>query len=295
MSRSVICVVRSVGERTTDACVKALEAQTGQEPEVLGELSFRDTVRRCFTSALESGEPLLLTCDADVLPYAGCVDELLMLDRQVPQNYFQIVGDVDDHLFGRTRNGGLRLYRADWLERALRLLEHSDSVRPESGLILPMAKKGHPSAYSDAVLGLHAAHQSRSDVYRTAKFFAHKHAQSVAELAALWRTGGPESDFAVALEGLCAGLVDDAVGPDVGLRRGGRALVDNELPALSVADETEILNGLPPTLPSMRWATYPTPVTLHGRFDEFRRRGDSFAADTVARLLRRALRFVEPN
>ena len=164
MSRSVICVVRSVGERTTDACVKALEAQTGQEPEVLGELSFRDTVRRCFTSALESGEPLLLTCDADVLPYAGCVDELLMLDRQVPQNYFQIVGDVDDHLFGRTRNGGLRLYRVDWLERALRLLEHSDSVRPESGLILPMAKKGHPSAYSDAVLGLHAAHQSRSDV-----------------------------------------------------------------------------------------------------------------------------------
>lgn len=205
MSRSVICVVRSVGERTTDACVKALEAQTGQEPEVLGELSFRDAVRRCFTSALESGEPLLLTCDADVLPYAGCVDELLMLDRQVPQNYFQIVGDVDDHLFGRTRNGGLRLYRVDWLERALRLLEHSDSVRPESGLILPMAKKGHPSAYSDAVLGLHAAHQSRSDVYRTAKFFAHKHAQSVAELAALWRTGGPESDFAVALEGSAPG------------------------------------------------------------------------------------------
>ena len=105
-----------------------------------------------------------------------------MLDRQVPQNYFQIVGDVDDHLFGRTRNGGLRLYRVDWLERALRLLEHSDSVRPESGLILPMAKKGHPSAYSDAVLGLHAAHQSRSDVYRTAKVFAHKHAQAVAEL-----------------------------------------------------------------------------------------------------------------
>ena len=98
-------------------------------------------------------------------------------------------------------------------------------------------------------------------MYRTAKVFAHKHAQSVAELAALWRTGGPESDFAVALEGLCAGLVDDAVGPDVGLRRGGRALVDNELPALSVADETEILNGLPPTLPSMRWATYPTPVS----------------------------------
>ena len=68
-----------------------------------------------------------------------CVDEL-DVDRQVPQN-FSDRGDVDITSLGVTKWWTSVVSRR-LAGAGVTATQHSDSVRPESGLILPMAKKG---------------------------------------------------------------------------------------------------------------------------------------------------------
>ena len=155
----IACVVRTVGERTTDLCAELLEKDLGQAPERISIPVHRDMVQRCFEYALEQEADVLITVDADVLPYKGGASELLRLYRTVPSNTFVIVPRIDDHLLGKERVGGLRLYRVSLLRKALELLPTSSNVRPESSLMTPMAAAGFPSVMAESVCGLHDAEQ----------------------------------------------------------------------------------------------------------------------------------------
>lgn len=286
----IVCVVRSVGERTSPACIASLREQLGAEPSVIGLPVFRETLRACLQLGIESGKPLLLTCDADVLPYRGAVAELLRLDAQVPANYFQVVCEVDDHLFGQPRNGGLRLYRTEHLALALRELERSDAHRPESGLQRPMAGHGHPSAYGASVLGIHDSQQYHADVFRKAGFFAHKHASSVPDLAARWRAGRAITpDFAVALSGLATGLLSDSPGPDLQSALSATGSQNpsgapfGELAPLTDEEVAALVAGAPEVLVIDRWVTFPASRGLRARAHEQRRLGQSVVRDLVQR------------
>lgn len=294
----VVCVVRSVGERTTPACIKALHSQVGSEPIVVGAPVFRDTLPECFERALESGKPLLLTCDADVLPYHGAVDELLRLNAKVPAHYFQVVCEVDDHLFGSSRNGGLRLYRAEFLAAALEELQRSDEERPESGLVKRMAARGHPSAYGRSVLGLHDFGQFHRDVFRKAGFFAHKHGQTITRLAARWREGcDANADFEVALAGLAAGLLVDTPGPDLRTsldvrNLGGTHEYSTEIQPLTDAEADSLILELPHVASTDEWVTFPAPRAFLARAREQRRLGRSVTADVSRRSVRALSRWL---
>lgn len=288
----VFALVRSIGERTTPLCVSALEAELGDLPMVVSFPVFRETLRCCYSMALESGFKYLLTCDADVVPYAGSVDELLRLNREVPTHYFQVVCRVDDHLFGKPRTGGMRLYRVSALQLALSELASSDATRPESSLVRSLGGHGRPSAYCDSVIGMHDAGQYLADVYRTAYFFAHKHAASIPELAAHWRAAqSGSSDLRVALAGLADGLQSSDPGPDArSFNPASAAAVLERLGLYELApidgdDLAEWLDRRAPLRRMTRWTTYPYPRGL-ARSAELRRNEQSILADFVRRLWR---------
>ena len=299
MSRNVddiVCVIRTVGERTTEACGAALQAQLGQQPICIGNPIFRETVRQCFDIALDSSKPLLLTVDADVLPYPGAVDELLRINSEVPDRYFQVVASVNDHIFGAARIGGLRLYRVVHLDVARLMLESSNPLRPESGLVKPMAATGRPSAYGTSVVGLHDSNQYNVDLYRKGAFFARKHDSQLPTLLERLRRGvDEEPDFRALLLGIRAGITDVDPSPDAAGFSASRALED--LRSVAIAERAplgdheiaDLLAALPNALRVDAWRTYPVPSKLVERAREKRRLGESVPRDIVARLLRRVL------
>lgn len=292
----VMCVVRSVGERTTDVCVEMLHQQLGEAPTVVGIPVHRDMVRECFRLGRGSGKALLLTCDADALPYQGAVAELLRIHAEVPADYFLVVCEVDDHLFGGHRNGGLRLYRVDHLGLAMEVLEHSDPARPESGLVRPMARRGHPSAYGQSVVGLHDFGQFHRDVYRKAGFFAHEHPSLITALAERWRNGQASNpDFAVALYGLAHGLLVDTPGPDfltsLSIEVGELGFASfEEVAPLSAAEVATLVTENPAVRALDEWVTFPAPRGLIARAREQRRLHRSVVADIVRRAASAGLR-----
>lgn len=300
--QDIVCVIRTVGERTTGACSAALRTQLGQEPISISHTVFRETVRECFDVALNSAKPLLLTVDADVLPYSGAVDELLRVDSEVPDSYLQVVASVDDHVFGVPRVGGLRLYRADHLTVARRLLESSDLLRPESGLVKHMAAEGSPSAYSSSVIGLHDSNQYNVDLFRKGVFFAHKHDSSLPELARRLRCGvDTEPDFRALLRGLAAGILEVDPSPDAAAFSVSRAREDLgsagivERSPLSEDEIADLLGDLPPARRVDPWRTYPMPGGMVERAREKRRVGESVSADIAQRVLRRASKQLEKH
>ena len=290
-AETVTCVVRSVGERTTSACVASLAKQLSDEPVVVSVDVHREMVRRTFETALDAGKPLLLAVDADVLPYVGAVSSILELANLVPQNYFLVSGRIDDHLLGVARVGGLRVYRTQHLRKALGHLERSGSMRPESGLIKPMAAHGAPTAVGSRVLGVHDAEQYLFDVYRKGFFYAHRNLDLVPDLVRRWR-GVETGEAKSLLAGISNGLLAKEAGPDFANHD---AQSTRELLAglgleerRSMAPDYDSLRVVGPSPEA--WWTDPRPTRLSHVLTEKRRNGHSLPAAAARVTLRGVLR-----
>ena len=137
LSHKLIVVIRTVGERTFEAC-KALVIK--QVPEalvyVVSEQPFEATLRHCYQIGIDSGAEWMMTLDSDVLLREEAIKNLLSEAERLPPQYLQLEGLLFDKLTGIYRNVGHRIYRTKYLDKALECIPPERSeIRPEDATL----------------------------------------------------------------------------------------------------------------------------------------------------------------
>ncbi len=209
LPKNVTVIIRSIGERTEQACYYLLAEQVPKENIVIvNETPFSAALAKSFQVGIERDFPWTLCIDADVLVHDCAVTDLLTIANTVKDNLFQIQADVLCKFFGGPRQAGNRLYRTSMLSKALDCLPKKEVIRPESYTVNQMSSRGYPFLrVKDLIVGLHDYEQYYKDIYRKCFIQFHKH-ESVASsiLAPFWqRLAVQDVDFQVALLGLEAG------------------------------------------------------------------------------------------
>lgn len=199
------CIVRSVGERTTIQCMALLdEAFAGKVPiKLLQVQPFTEALRQTMLLGAELNKKWTLVLDADVLIQPDALIKFLALSRLANRNAFMLHASVCDKFFIKPRQAGNRLYRTEFMEKALESIPpEGKSYRPESELCNRMQAKGYPIYRSDIIIGLHDYEQEYEDIFRKALLFGLKHKKSIANLLKFWNINLHDQDYAAALEGL---------------------------------------------------------------------------------------------
>ena len=225
LSENVKVVIRSVGERTEQACIDAIRAQGigVEEVSVVRESPFVKALRSSFEIGLNAGRDWTFCVDADVILRPGSVAGLLTLAQAAPRNTFEVQGLMLDKFTIAIRAGGVHLYRTSLLEKALKLIpEAGEEIRPETFVLHRMQQQGYPWTTRPYVVGVHDFGQYFEDIYRKCYVHANKHLLHIPELLPHWRSRATtDPDFQVAIEGLTHGL-----------RESGAIRIDKELAVL---------------------------------------------------------------
>lgn len=201
-------VVRTVGERTTDACVHLLRQVFPEgNVSVINEIPFSRAVRKCFKIGIEQGRKWTLVVDADVLVRAAFVAEILMFAERQQANTFVAQGLVHDKLFNLIRPAGNHLYRTKHLPLALSLIpEEGSTLRPEATTIDRMVERGFLFFQKDFLVGLHDYEQHYVDIAKKCFVQAHKHDRFVGHVWAQWQDKAKiDLDYRAAIIGAEAG------------------------------------------------------------------------------------------
>ncbi len=210
--KDVTAIVRSVGERTEQACRYLLSQQVPEENIVtINEVPFSAAVAKTFKVGLEKGLPWTLCLDADVLVKQGAVSELLVEAEKIQENVFGLQGLILCKFFDGDRKAGNRLYRTSLLVQGLESIPNQETIRPETDTVRAMETKGFPWEVVDVTVGLHDYEQYYKDIYRKCFTQAHKHQHLINVLFnPVWtRRAEKDPDYRVALWGLRAGQIFD--------------------------------------------------------------------------------------
>lgn len=295
----VLAVLRSSGERTADLTLEVLRGLPDTQVEVVTASPLSRSLDITLERTLDVDVELLLVCDADVVPDPVALRRALDDARTLPGHYLQVTVRVTDWLFGSIRTLGIRIYRAQHLAQALDVLrEGPDPRRPESSMITEMARRGRPSARTLSVAGIHDRGQWRRDVYRTAYFASHKHAEKLSHLVPRWREMvARDDDFRVALLGLGDGLV--GLDPNADVDAFDRGTIDERLESIGIGEKDDLAGAERVELSRAAaaeagnegrggWLTNPLPDEARSQWAEFRRNGSrSTAARELGALHRR--------
>lgn len=208
--KSAVFVVRSVGERTEQACVASLIAAGVPEHavRVVKEAPFSQALVRSFEIGLESGCKWTFCVDADVVFRSGAIAALLARAELMKPSDLGVNSRVLDKFTIAIRPAGVHLYRTRHLTKALELLRASgQSIRPETALKHAMQREGHAWHVLPFVCGIHDFEQGYEDIFRKCYVHANKHLLHLPRLLPLWRELSEEDpDFRVAIEGAAFGI-----------------------------------------------------------------------------------------
>lgn len=199
------CIVRSVGERTTNQCVALLEETfAGKAPiKLLQEQPFTEALRQTMLLGMEMGRKWTFVVDADVLVEPAALLKFLALAQLAKRNTFMLHAPVCDKFFMKPRQAGNRLYRTEFMEKALEFVpSEGESYRPESELCNRMQANGYLLYKSNIIIGLHDYEQDYEDIFRKALLFGFKHKKSINQLLDFWKMNQEDQDYAAALDGL---------------------------------------------------------------------------------------------
>jgi hypothetical protein len=202
-------VVRSAGERTAETCVRlASESLPSSAVTVIREVPFERALRETFRVGIEKAATWTVAIDADVLVRPGAIAALLDEAEAMPAAYAQLGGHVFDKITGLHRQAGNRVYRTRLLPNALECIPPTGTeTTPEFFVAREMARRGHPAAKSNLIVGLHDFEQSFADLYRKAMLHSVKHRRLIAELVTRSaERGESDPDFRVVLKALWDGL-----------------------------------------------------------------------------------------
>lgn len=240
MMANTTVVVRTVGERTTDACLHLLRQIFPKENvNVISEVPFSRAVRRCFEIGIEQSRKWTLVFDADVLIRAAFVTEILLFADRQQANTFVVQGLVHDKLFNLLRPAGNHLYRTKHLPLALSLIpEEGSTLRPEATTIDHMVEKGYLFIQKEFVAGLHDYEQQHEDIAKKCFVQAHKHSHFVQQVWPQWETKAKsDSDFHAAI-----------IGAKLGQKHQGAVFIDHAFLKEQISSEEHIddLKSKPP-------------------------------------------------
>lgn len=173
-----VAVIRSQGERTESVCAKLVKSQF-ENTHVIHVSPFADAVRECFRIGLESGAEWLVTVDADVLIAADYREKIS--EELKGFSGWQVLGHIDDKLFGGTRIGGVRAYRVAAIPALLPAIRDG-VLRVESQLCME-----HPGwRLSSLVTGRHDYEQYYRDLYRKGAAHRVKHRSWAGLVERVW-------------------------------------------------------------------------------------------------------------
>ena len=209
-NKSLVVVIRTVGERTFEVCRALLLKQVPTDVvEIVNECPFEKAVQCTFEIGIRSGAKWTMTLDADVLLRDGVVKDFVAEAEGLPENYIQLEGLIHDKLTGIYRNGGPRMWRTQHLKDALQQIPASGTtIRPEYATLQRMEMLGFHSKQISLVMGIHDYEQFFQDIYRKAFVHANKHQIWLADMVSRWKQlGFGDKDYLVALRGLYDGLM----------------------------------------------------------------------------------------
>ena len=132
-ANAVVAIIRTVGERSFEACRDLLSRQVSSDAvEVVSEHPFENALVRTYEIGIERGARWTMTLDADVLLRDGAVAELIEEAETLPENYVEVAGRIHDKLTGDYRPAGHHIYRTCHLKEALSAIPPAGKeIRPD--------------------------------------------------------------------------------------------------------------------------------------------------------------------
>jgi len=214
---SDLCVVvRTVRERTEEACLEIVRSQLGPESPlyVVRDKPFAEAHIESMRLAAEAGSRWSLFLDADVLLKEEAIAGMLHEAESVSIPFYMLNFRVLDRGFGGPTYAGVHLYATECLSTALQFADLArEAQRPESRLCVEMARQARlPTLSSTQVVGLHGYEQFYADVYRTTFVRAVKFGAGFDYLLRRYRSryepgSGDDQDDKLMFWGLVDGIV----------------------------------------------------------------------------------------
>lgn len=210
LSSQIAIVIRSIGERTTEACLKSIEAQgfARSEITVTHASPFSEALRQSLEAGRKAGKDWTFIVDADVILRHDAIARMHQVACSRPDRVCEVHGLVLDKLFNEFRLAGNHMYRTSLIPKVLECVSHEGQIsRPETHALNAMSAAGFPVEKVAVNIGLHDFEQRCIDIFRKCFLQAHKHIQRSGTFLPLWRERAQEDpDFRVALEGFVFGL-----------------------------------------------------------------------------------------
>lgn len=207
---AVTMIIRTVGERTEEACRASIRAQGVDDAQIVTvrEAPFSKAMRVGFEAGIAAGRDWTFCIDADVIMRPGSIEAMMKQAVLQPANIFELQGLVLDKLFVTLREAGNHLFRTSLLPQMIELIpEEGLSLRPETTAMEAMRSRGYPWARVPYVVGLHDFGQSNRDIFRKCYIHAQKHSYLLNDLLPKMRIrAASDHDFTVAIAGLAEGL-----------------------------------------------------------------------------------------
>lgn len=202
LKKDLTVIIRSVGERSENACGHLLRKQIPSENiHTIHLKPFSAALKKSFEIGIAQKRSWTMVIDADVLILPNFIKKLYKRAVKAPVSVFAVQSEMFDKFFGGTRVGGVKLYRTTYLPRAIELVPGQD-VRPEAFVIKNMHKSGFYVEITDIVCGLHDFEQYYSDIFRKGYVHGVKHAEFASILLPFWeRQASTDKDFDVLLAG----------------------------------------------------------------------------------------------
>ena len=210
--KTLAVIVRSVRERTEEACIEIVRSQLGSKDplHVVRDKPFPQAHIESMRLAVEAGTKWALLLDADVLLRQDAIAQMITEAEGITIPFYMLNFRVLDKGFDGPAYG-VHLYSVKHLQIALQFSQVAyESQRPELQLCKEMATKvGIPSLSSTKIVGLHGYEQFYTDLYRTTFVRAVKFARYTDYFLWLYRSRYVSNDFdyRVMLWGLIDGMV----------------------------------------------------------------------------------------
>jgi len=208
--KDVVVIIRSAGERTTEACYHLVSKQVpAHSVEIIQERPFELALKKTYQIGMQRQTRWTITLDADMLLRDGAIESYVLEADKMPKHAILLIGMLYDKLIGIYRQGGVRVYRTALLDEALKHIPQVHTQeRPEAYILNSMEAIGYPPIRNHLICGIHDYEQYYRDIYRKTFVYASKHPEFYAQMLSRWKAlSDKDADFLVALKGLSDGIM----------------------------------------------------------------------------------------
>lgn len=207
----ITVVIRTVGERTTEAAVQIAQNIFEQENVnvVKNVTPFSEAIRKAYTIGVNARKKWTLILDADVLLNEESIIKFVEDANQYSKLHSRIfcfTCMLDDKFLMKKRVVGGHLYRTKYLRIASRFISSGENdLRPETYIKRRMNAIGYGTLFGDNSVGLHDYFQSYKDIFRKGILHSKKH-KDVDQLYIKWKAqSDQDKDFYWICKGVDAG------------------------------------------------------------------------------------------